>query len=149
MEWQRQKVEMMAEFVSDIKTIPFSEEVIFAALSDLSKLELVKDKISDDKIKDFSFDIDSCSFRIDPVGQVKFSVVERQPNKLVKFKSVNLPFDVFLWLQLVSKQENDTKMRLTVKADLNPIMESMVSKPLKQAVDQIADLLSRLPYDKI
>lgn len=140
---------MMAEFVSDIKTIPFSEEIMFATLSDLSKLELVKDKISDDKIKDFTFDSDSCSFCIDPIGQVKFAVVERQPNKLVKFKSENLPFDVFLWLQLVPKQENDTRMRLTVKADLNPIMESMVSKPLKQAVDQIADLLSRLPYDKI
>lgn len=65
-----------------------------------------------------------------------------KPNKMVKFKSENLPFDVFLWLQLLAKQENDTKMRLTVKADLNPIMESMVSKPLKQAVDQVADLLS-------
>jgi hypothetical protein len=49
----------------------------------------------------------------------------------------------------VSKKENDTKMRLTVKADLNPFMKSMVSKPLKQTVDQVADLLSRLPYDKI
>ena len=140
---------MMAEFVSDTKTILYGDETVFAALSDLSKLEQIKGKIPDDKIKDFTFDSDSCSFRIDPIGQVKFAVVERQPNKLVKFKSENLPFDVFLWLQLVPKQENDTRMRLTVKADLNPIMESMVSKPLKQAVDQIADLLSRLPYDKI
>lgn len=146
---QRQKIEMMAEFVSDTKTIPYGDETVFAALSDLSKLEQIKDKIPDDKIKDFTFDSDSCSFGIDPIGQVKFSVVERQPNKLVKFKSENLPFDVFLWLQLVGKHENDTKMRLTVKADLNPFMESMVSKPLKQAVDQVADLLSRLPYDKI
>ena len=140
---------MMAEFVSDTKTILYGDETVFAALSDLSKLEQIKGKIPDDKIKDFTFDSDSCSFGIDPIGQVKFAVVERQPNKLVKFKSENLPFDVFLWLQLVPKQENDTRMRLTVKADLNPIMESMVSKPLKQAVDQIADLLSRLPYDKI
>jgi len=140
---------MMAEFVSDTKTIPYSDETVFAALSDLSKLEQIKGKIPDDKIKDFTFDSDSCSFRIDLVGQIRFAVVERQPNKMVKFKSENLPFDVFLWLQLLAKQENDTKMRLTVKADLNPIMESMVSKPLKQAVDQVADLLSRLPYDKI
>ena len=140
---------MMAEFVSDTKTIPYRDETVFAALSDLSKLEQIKDKIPDDKIKDFTFDCDSCSFRVDPIGQVKFAVVERQPNKLVKFKSENLPFDVFLWLQLVAKQENDTRMRLTVKADLNPFMKSMVSKPLKQAVDQVADLLSRLPYDKI
>lgn len=140
---------MMAEFVSDTKTIPYSDETVFAALSDLSKLEQIKGKIPDDKIKDFMFDSDSCSFRIDLVGQVRFAVVERQPNKMVKFKSENLPFDVFLWLQLVAKHENDTKMRLTVNADLNPIMESMVSKPLKQAVDQVADLLSRLPYDKI
>ena len=139
----------MTEFVSDVKTISHSDANVYRVLSDLSKLELVKDQIPADKIKDFSFDADSVSFRIDPVGNVKFNVIEREPNKLVKFKSENLPFEVFLWLQLASKDENDTKMRLTVRADLNPFIKPMVSKSMKEAVDKISEALSQLPYDQL
>ena len=137
----------MTEFVSDVKTIPHSQEDVFRVLSDLSKLELVKDKIPADKIKDFTFDADSCSFEVDPIGQVKFVIVEREPNKLVKFKSEDLPFEVFMWLQLVSVSERDTKMRLTVKADVNAFIKSMISKPMRDAVDKISDALAQLPYD--
>ena len=140
---------MMAEFVSDTKTIPYSDETVFAALSDLSKLEQIKGKIPDDKIKDFTFDSDSCSFRIDLVGQVRFAVVERQPNKMVKFKSENLPFDVFLWIQLVQKAEKDTKMKMTLRADLNPFIKGVVSKPLQDGLNKISGVIASLPYDKI
>lgn len=139
----------MTEFVSDVKTIQHPDNTVYNVLSDLNKLDLVKDRIPTDKIKEFTFDSDSVSFKVDPVGTVKFVVEERQPNKLVKFKSENLPFDVFLWVQLVSKAENDTKMRLTLKADLNPFIKPMVAKPMEQAVNQISDMIARLPYDSI
>lgn len=139
----------MTEFVSDVKTISHSDAEVFRVLSDMSKLELVKDKIPQDKIKEFTFDADSVSFKVDPIGTVKFLVVEREPNKLVKFKSENLPFDVFLWIQLVSKEAGETKMRMTVKADINPFMKGMVSKPMKEAVAKISDVVADLPYDKI
>ena len=139
----------MTEFVSDVKTISHSDAEVFRVLSDMSKLELVKDRIPEDKIKEFTFDTDSVSFKVDPVGLVKFLVVEREPNKLVKFKSENLPFDVFLWIQLVGKQESETKMRMTVKADINPFMKGMVAKPMREAVEKISDMIADLPYDKI
>lgn len=139
----------MTEFVSDVKTISHSDAEVFRVLSDMSKLELVKDRIPEDKIKEFTFDADSVSFKVDPIGTVKFLVVEREPNKLVKFKSENLPFDVFLWIQLVSKEAGETKMRMTVKADINPFMKGMVSKPMKEAVAKISDVVADLPYDKI
>ncbi len=139
----------MTEFVSDVKTISHSDAEVFRVLSDMSKLELVKDRIPEDKIKEFTLDADSVSFKVDPIGQVKFLVVEREPNKLVKFKSENLPFEVFLWIQLVSKQENETKMRMTVRADINPFMKGMVAKPMKEAVEKISDMVAELPYDQI
>ncbi len=139
----------MTEFVSNVKTIPHSDSDIYLSLSDLRNLELVKDKIPMDKIRDFYFDENSVSFTVDPVGSIKFNVVEREPHKLVKFKSEKLPFDLFLWIQLVSKDEKDTKLRLTVKADLNMFMKPMVSKPLKDAVEKISDALTLLPYDQI
>ncbi len=139
----------MTEFTSEIKTIYFNEDTIFGTLSDLSKLELVKDRIPEDKIKDFRFDKDSCSFRVDPVGEVCFRVVEREPNKLLKLKSEKFPFDVFLWIQLVRKAEKDTKMKLTLRADLPPLVRGMVSKPLKEALDRISDVIASLPYEDI
>ncbi|WP_313379693.1 SRPBCC family protein [Proteiniphilum saccharofermentans] len=139
----------MTEFTSEVRTIPHNDADVFRVLSDFRKLELVKDKIPEDKLKDFLFDQDSVSFRVDPVGKVTFHVLEREPNKLVKFKSDRLPFDLFLWIQLVSKAEKDTRLRMTVKADLNPFIRGMVEKPMKEAVDKISDMLAQLPYDQI
>ncbi len=139
----------MTEFVSDIKTIPHNEEDVFRVLSDLNKLELVKDQIPQDKIKDFKFDSDTCSFNISPVGEVKFRIIEREANKLVKFKSEDFPFETFLWIQLVQKSENDTKMKITIRSEVNSIMKGMISKPLKEGLDKVSDLIASLPYDKI
>lgn len=136
----------MEEFVSEVKVIPHSEECVYRMLSDLSNLERVKDRIPQDKIKDFEFDSDSCSFAVDPVGRIKFQIVEREPNKLVKFATTNSPIPLFLWVQLKEIAENDTRLKLTVRADLNPFLKPMVSKPLQEAVDKISTVLASLPY---
>jgi len=139
----------MTEFVSDTKTILYSDSDVFRVLSDLRKLERVKDRIPGDKISEFSFDQDSVSFRVDPIGKVTFLVEEREPNKLVKFKSDKLPFNMFLWIQLVAKGEKDTRLRMTVRADLNPFIKGMVEKPMREVVDKISDALAQLPYDRL
>lgn len=139
----------MTEITSEVKTIPHADVEVYRVLSDLSNLELVKGRIPEGKLEDFTFDEDSVSFRVDPVGQVKFLIIEREPDKLIKFKSEKLPFDIFLWIQLVGKSEADTRMRLTVKADLNPFIRGMVEKPMREAVDKISDVLAQLPYDQI
>lgn len=139
----------MTEFVSDIKKIPYSDKIVFDVLSDLSKLEQMKDKLPTDKITDFTCDQDSCSFSVAPVGQVTFVVEDREPNKTIKFKSEQLPFEVNVWLQLVSKADNDTRMKITLRADLNPFIKPMVSKPMKEGVDKIAEVIASLPFDKL
>lgn len=136
----------MEEFVSEVKQIPHNEDRIYTMLSDLSNLERVKDRIPQDKIKDFEFDSDSCSFAVDPVGRIKFQVVEREPNKMVKFTTTNSPIPLHLWIQLKQVAENDTRLKLTVRADLNPFLKPMVSKPLQEAVDKISTVLASLPY---
>ncbi|MFT4073696.1 MAG: SRPBCC family protein [Dysgonamonadaceae bacterium] len=139
----------MADFTSEVKLIPYSSGTIFSVLSDLSKLEKVKDKIPQDKITNFSFDRDYCSFAISPIGKIKFVVVDREPNKTVKFEAEQIPFAIHLWIQLKEKDENNTFMKMTVKADLNPFLKPMVSKPLQEGLDKMAVILSSLPYDQI
>ena len=40
----------------------------------------------------------------------------------------------------------DTRMRLTVRAELNSFLKPMVSKPLQDALDKISTVLASLPY---
>ena len=95
----------MTEFVSEIKAIPFNEDRIFNMLSDLSNLEKVKDRIPQDKIQEFEFDKDSCSFSVAPVGKITFQIVEREPYKTVKFTTANSPIPLYLWIQLKQVEE--------------------------------------------
>ncbi|MCL2651774.1 MAG: SRPBCC family protein [Candidatus Azobacteroides sp.] len=136
----------MTEFISEIKTIPYNETDVFDMLSDLSNLERMKDKIPQEKISDFTFDKDSCSFSVSPIGKIKFSIIEREPNKTIKFKAEESPIDVTLWVQLKQTDENDTKMKLTIKAELNPFIKPMVSKPIQEGINKVADVLAAIPY---
>ncbi|GHT31190.1 polyketide cyclase [Bacteroidia bacterium] len=136
----------MTEFVSDVKAIPYNDERVYGLLSDLSNLERIKDKIPTDKLKDFSFDSDSCSFAVDPIGKITFQIVEREPNKTIKFQTTNSPIPLTLWVQLKQVVENDTRLKLTARADLNPFIKPMVSKPMQDAIDKMSALLASLPY---
>jgi len=136
----------MADFTSETKTILHSDDKIFAMLSDMSNLERIKARIPQEQIKDFYFDTDSCSFTVDPLGSVEFRIIEREPYKTIKFSTTNSPIPVLMWIQLKQVAENDTKMKMTVRAELNPFIKSMVSKPLQEAIDKISEIIANLPY---
>jgi hypothetical protein len=139
----------MTEFVSEIKTLPYSEQAVYETLSDLNNLKRLKDKLPDDKIEDFSFDRDSCSFSVSPVGKIRFSIVEREPAKTIKFAADQSPVAVNFWIQLKEVNPDDTRMKLTVKADLNPFIKPMLSKPLQEGINKIADVLAAINYNEI
>ena len=48
-----------SKFESSIKQVPYPQEAVYRNISDLSNLEKVKDRVPEDKIKDFSFDEDT------------------------------------------------------------------------------------------
>ena len=137
----------MADFISEVKTIPHSDDKIFEMLSDLSNLERVQDRIPQDKIKNFVFDVDTCNFTVDPLGSVEFRIIERDPNKTIKFSTTNSPIPVLMWIQLKQVAENETKLKVTLRADLNPFIKPMVSKPLQEGINKIADAIANLPFE--
>ena len=136
----------LSEFISEVQTIPHNEDQVFEILSDLSNLERIKDRIPQDKVNDFSFDKDTCTVDVPPAGKVTFQIVEREPNKLVKFQTTNSPIPLYLWIQLKQVEENDTKLKITVRAELNAFLKPMVSKPLQDAVNKMAVMIASLPY---
>lgn len=135
----------MTQFESGIKVIPYSQEQVYSKISDLNSLEAVKDRVPD-KVQDLSFDADSVSFSVSPVGNVSLRIVDREPCKCVKFETANSPLPFNLWIQLVPISTGQCKMKLTVKAELSPFIKGMVSKPLQEGLEKIADMLAVIPY---
>ena len=134
----------MTTYESDIKTISSDEEVVFGILSDLNNLRKYQEHIPlTDKVKNLQFDTDSCSFVVDVFGKVGFRIVEREPFKTIKLTSENAPFEINVWIQLKGVAENDTKLKLTMKAELPTMIKMMVDKKLQQGINEIAEILAK------
>ena len=136
----------MTKFESSVKQIPYPVEDVYRNISDLSNLERVRDRIPEDKLNSFSFDQDSVSVNVAPVGDLKLRIIEREENKCVKFEGVETPLPFNLWIQVLPVSETESKMKVTVKADIPFMLKGMVAGPLQDGVDKIADALSKVPY---
>ena len=137
----------MSTFESSIRQIPYKQEAVFNMLSDLSNIERLKDKLPEDKLEQMTFDNDSISVSVNPVGQIKLRIVEREAPKCIKFETAESPVAFNLWIQVVPNGDNASKMKLTIKAELNPFIKGMVKKPLMEGLEKIADLLQVIKYE--
>jgi len=138
----------MTKFESSVREIPHSQTAVYGMLSDLSHIEKVKDRIPTDKIRDLQFDCDTVAMSVPPVGSVKLCIVEREEPKCIKFASQDGPVPFNLWVQVLPITDTTSKMRLTIKAELNPFIKGMVQKPLQEGIEKMADVLQSINYSE-
>jgi hypothetical protein len=136
-----------SKFESSVKQIPYSQQAVYNNISDLNNLEKVRDRVPEDKVSDFSFDQDTVSLNVAPVGELKLRICDREEPKCVKFETVQSPVPFNIWIQVLAVDEQNSKMKVTVKAELNPFIKSMVEKPLQEGVEKIADALAQIQYE--
>ena len=146
MEKEPKRVETMTKFESSIKQVPYPQEAVYRNISDLRNLEKVRDRVPEDKLQDFSFDEDTVSVKVDPVGQITLHIIEREEPKCVKFETTQSPMPFNLWIQVLLVSAETSKMKVTVKADIPFMLKGMVSGPLQDGVEKIADALAMIPY---
>lgn len=138
---------LMSKFESSIKQIPYSQQAVYAMLSNLGNIEKVRDRIPEDKIRDFRFDRDTIAVTAPPVGELRLRIVERDEPKCIKFATEQSPIPFDLWIQVLPVTDATSKMKLTIKAELNPFIKGMVQGPLKEGVEKIADALAAIRYE--
>ncbi len=154
----------MAKYESNIKQINAPVESVYATLSNLENLrpmlenarnsEVVKEKIREagqdpaqlEKLDEVTLTPDRISFPAPMVGEVALAVVEREENKCIKFQTEQSPVEANLWIQVLPVTDTTSKMRLTLKADLNPMIKMMIGSKLEKGLDQFADMLAMIPY---
>ena len=138
--------ESESKFESSVKVVPYSQQAVYDNISDLRNLEKVRDRVPEDKVNDFTFDQDTVSLNVAPVGELKLRICEREEPKCVKFETVQSPVPFNVWIQVLPVDEVNAKMKVTLKAELNPFIKGMVETPLQDGVEKIADALAQIQY---
>ncbi len=153
----------VSKFESEVKIIPQVQQVVYDRFADLNNLASLKERLNDpevqaklaeevpaDKLGDLrsytegmTFDTDSLTIA-SPLGQITLRIVERDEPKCIKFASEGAPVQLYVWVQLLPHGEMESKMRVTVGAEVNFFMKGMVAKPLQQAADGLANILSAI-----
>lgn len=151
----------LSKFESEIKIIPQPTETVYQRFADLRNLQGLKERLNDPAVAEqmaanvpeekmeeirkyveqMTFDEDSLQIA-SPMGALTLRIVERETPKLIKLAGENTPLPIFLWIQLLPAGEEETKMRVTVGAEVNFFMKSMVAKPLQQAAEGLANILA-------
>ena len=90
----------MSKYESGVKQIPYTQAAVYATLSDLSNIEKVKNRIPADKVQNLTFDRDTVSVSVPPVGDVTLRIIERDEPKCIKFEAQNSPVPLTMWVQI-------------------------------------------------
>ena len=141
----------MAEpkYESKIQAIPASAHQVYSVLGNLQNIERVRSLIPQDKIQDMEVNNDYIRFKVDGLGQkITVSIVEKIEDDTIKFGIEGVPMEIFLWIQLKAVSDADTRIRLTLKADIPAMFKMMLDTKIKQGIDQAAEMLSQFPYNQ-
>lgn len=137
----------MSKFESKIQQVPYTQQSVYNMLSDLSNAERVKQRVDDDQIHSMEFSNDSLSVNVPPIGKIAIQIVDREEPKCVKYKSVDSPLPFNLYVQMLPVTDTTSKMKLTLEAELNFMMKGIVSKPLQEGLEKLAEALASIRYE--
>lgn len=145
-----------SKYVSDVKTVNQNHQIVFTFLSNFNNLgqffneytlSQIAQQIPNASIDNFQSDADSCNFTISKIGLVGMRIIDREPTKTIKISGEgNIPFQLFLWIQILPAGAYQSKIRLTLHADLNMMMKIMANKKIKDGINKLAEALTMLPY---
>lgn len=166
----------MAKYESNIKYINAPVERVYATLSNLENFRpilenaannpMVAEKMKEvgqdpaqlEKLKEVQLTNDRIAIPAPMIGEISLAIVEREENKCIKFQTEQAPMDANLWIQVLPTsmatnaantgcgEQPGTKLKLTLKADLNPMIKMMIGSKLNDGIEKFADMLAMLPY---
>ena len=94
-------------------------------------------------------DGDTITLNAKSVGDISFRMERGVENERVHLASISspLPFGIDILLADGSEPET-TNAHVEISIDLNPIIKSMLAKPMQMVAEKFADLIATLPYEE-
>ena len=137
------------KYESKITSAPCSAQQIYRIMSNLQNLERVRDMIPKDKIQEMEIEPDRVRLKVDGLAQrITIAIVDRIENDTVKFGAEGIPMDANFWIQMKEVSPTDTRLKLTIKADIPFMFKMMLEKKLQTGLDQAAEMLAQFPYSQ-
>ncbi len=101
--------------------------------------------------KDIESTADECKFTIDKIGRVSICIDEKQPSSLVKYAlKAAMPLGMNLFVQIKEApqptSEPESRIKITLTADIPFMLKPLIGSKLQQVVDQIAETVSKRQF---
>lgn len=139
----------MNTYESQIVKVPSDAAAIYAVVSDMRNLERVRELIPQDKVQELEIDTDYVRMKIDGLGQkIVIRIVDRIPGDTVKFGVENLPVEGNFWIQVKQVAPHDSRLKLTLKAEIPMMIAMMAGKKIQQGIDQAAQMMAQMPFEQ-
>lgn len=142
----------MTDYVSNIKSIPAERSVVYSKLSDLRGLSHIAEALKhaqESKVELEVVDADTIAFQIPMAGKLSLKIVDREPEGTIKLEAQQSPLPITLWIQLLEPAPADTRLRLTLRTELNFLTKKLVGSKLEEGVEKLADILASIPYQHL
>ena len=121
-----------SKYESKITSAPCPAAEIYQVLSNMENLERVREMIPQDKIQEMEISADRVRMKVDGLGQkITIAIVDRIENDTIKFGAEGIPMQANFWIQLKELNPTDTRIKLTVKADIPMMFKFMIEKKLQ------------------
>lgn len=130
------------EFVSKITKNSCEDSQLFSFISDFRNIASMLPAEAKDKI---SVTDDTITIQAMASMSVTLSVLDKEPYKLLKIGTAGN--DMFcIWIQLKQVAPYDTRIRITMRANVPLIARPMIKKDkMQELVDNLAFALSQIP----
>ena len=132
----------MGKIESKTGQLQYPDNKIYDFITDFNNF---KQFIPEEKVENWESSDDSCSFSLPSLGEASMSIIEKEPNKLVKVAgSGSNAIKFTIWIQLKMIADNDTRIKITLEPQMNKMMEMMAKKPLKKFIDMLVDRIEKM-----
>lgn len=135
------------KYESAVTKVAASAAQIYSVFSNLRNLERVKDMIPQDKVQEMEIEAESVRMKVDGLGQkITILIVDKTENEVIKYGAEGIPMEMNFWIQMKEVAPMDTRIKLTLKADIPMMFKMMLDKKIQQGIDQAATMIAQFPF---
>ena len=135
------------KYESAVTKVAASAAQIYSVFSNLRNLERVKDMIPQDKVQEMEIEAESVRMKVDGLGQkITILIVDNTENEVIKYGVEGIPMEMNFWIQMKEVAPMDTRIKLTLKADIPMMFKMMLDKKIQQGIDQAAAMIAQFPF---
>jgi hypothetical protein len=131
----------LSHFESRTGILDFNSEVVYNFVSDIRNFERF---IHDKNVSNWRAEKESCTFTVPMLSTVSVRLVEKQTNKRVGFEGDAMKKNDFsLVLNIIETGADSCEVKVSMKADINPVLKLMAAKPIAMFLNKLIDEMEK------